>query len=149
MKRLLTRLTKSQIPRFLIKATRSVAFIRNLGLVFLLFFLTAFVQPMLANAIASQHTSPITQSETPNTLFNRGKSFYQLGQWQEAIQVWEQAVKIYEQQNNSLDLAITLSNLSLAHQKLGQWQEADRKITQSLQISRSLEVNPASQRAIA
>jgi CHAT domain-containing protein len=151
MKRLLTRFTKAQITRFLIKATQSAAFIRNLGLVFLLFFLTAFVQPMLATTITSQQSSQIVQanSEQPNTLFNRGKSFYQLGQWQDAIKVWEQATKIYQQQNNSLDLAITLSNLSLAHQKLGQWQQADRTITQSLQISRSLEVNPASQRAIA
>ncbi|WP_201324008.1 CHAT domain-containing protein [Pseudanabaena sp. lw0831] len=105
----------------------------------------------MASTITSQLSSQAVQanSEQPNTLFNRGKSFYQLGQWQEAIKVWEQAIKIYQQQNNSLDLAITLSNLSLAHQKLGQWQEADRTITQSLQISRSLEVNTASQRAIA
>ncbi|GBO55830.1 hypothetical protein APA_3980 [Pseudanabaena sp. lw0831] len=151
MKRLLQSFAKARITRFLIKTKRRVAFIKNLGLVFLLFFLTTLVQPILASTITSQLSSQAVQanSEQPNTLFNRGKSFYQLGQWQEAIKVWEQAIKIYQQQNNSLDLAITLSNLSLAHQKLGQWQEADRTITQSLQISRSLEVNTASQRAIA
>jgi tetratricopeptide (TPR) repeat protein len=135
----------------LIKVALRVAFIKNLGLFLLLFFLTVLIQPMLAVAITSPHSSQIVQvnSEQPNTLFNRGKSFYQLGQWLEAIQAWEQAVKLYQQQNNSLDLAITFSNLSLAHQKLGQWQEADRTIAQSLQIARSLEVNPASQRAIA
>lgn len=42
-----------------------------------------------------------------------------------------------------------MSNLSLAHQKLGQWREADRTIAQSLQIARTLEVNAASQSAIA
>jgi len=106
---------------------------------------------MLAFTIESQQLAPIVQSNSKksNTLFDRGKSFYQLRQWQEAIQVWEQATKLYQQQNNLLDLAITLSNLSLAHQKLGQWQEADRTITQSLQIARSLEVNAASQSAIA
>jgi len=137
--------------RFLIKVKHHLAFIKNLSLTFLLFFLTVFIQPMLAVAITSPHGSQTVQanSEQPNTLFNRGKSLYQLGQWQEAIQVWEQATKLYQQQNNSLDLAITFSNLSLAHQKLGQWQESERVIAQSLQIARSLEVNPASQRAIA
>jgi CHAT domain-containing protein/predicted negative regulator of RcsB-dependent stress response len=151
MKRLLPSFTKSRITKFLIKVALRVAFIKNLGLFLLLFFLTVLIQPMLAVAITSPHSSQIVQvsSEQPNTLFNRGKSFYQLGQWQEAIQAWEQATKFYQQQNNSLDLAITFSNLSLAHQKLGQWQEADRTIAQSLQIARSLEVNPASQRAIA
>ncbi len=151
MKRLLPRFTKKQITRFLIKAKLRSAYIKNLGLVFLLFFLTALVQPSLATSITSQQVSQIVQANSgqPNTLFSRGKSFYQLGQWQEAIKVWEQAVKIYQQQNNSLDLSITLSNLSLTHQKLGQWQEADLVITQSIQISRSLAVNPASQRAIA
>ncbi len=151
MKRLLQVFAKTPIIRFLIKATRSAASIKNLGLFFLLFFLTALVQPILATSITSQQSSQPVQAdvEPTNTLFNRGKSFYQLGQWQEAIQAWEQATKLYQQQNNSLDLAITLSNLALAHQKSGQWQAADRTIAQSLQISRSLEVNPASQRAIA
>ncbi|MFM7601245.1 MAG: CHAT domain-containing protein [Pseudanabaena sp.] len=152
MKRLLPRIAKFlRITRFLIKVKHHLAFIKNLSLTFLLFFLTVFIQPMLAVAITSPHGSQTVQanSEQPNTLFNRGKSLYQLGQWQEAIQVWEQATKLYQQQNNSLDLAITFSNLSLAHQKLGQWQEAERVIAQSLQIARSLEVNPASQRAIA
>ena len=151
MKQLLQGFAKTPIIRFLIKATRSAASIKNLGLFFLLFFVTALVQPILATSITQQQSSqPIrADAEPPNTVFNRGKSFYQLGQWQEAIQAWEQATKLYQQQNNSLDLAITLSNLSLAHQKLGQWQAADRTIAQSLQISRSLEINPASQRAIA
>ncbi|WP_176453075.1 CHAT domain-containing protein [Pseudanabaena sp. SR411] len=151
MKRLSQSFTKTRITRFLIKIRLRIAFIKNLGLVFLLFFLTVFIQPMLANTITSPKSSQIVQvnSEQPNTLFNRGKSFYQLGQWQEAIQAWEQAIKLYQQQNNSLDLAITFSNLSLAHQKLGQWQEAESTIAQSLQIARSLEVNPASQSAIA
>jgi len=151
MKRSLQGFAKTGITRFLIETTLRVASIKNLSLVFLLFFLTAFVQPIFATTNTPQQISqPVqTNSESPNTVFNRGKSFYQLGQWQEAIQAWEQATKLYQQQNNSLDLAITLSNLSLAHQKLGQWQAADRTIAQSLQISRSLEINPASQRAIA
>ncbi|PZV12239.1 MAG: hypothetical protein DCF20_17810 [Pseudanabaena sp.] len=151
MKRLFQSPSKIRITKFLTKAKQSLAFIGNSGLVFLLFFLTALAQPMLASTMTTWQSSQAVQtnSEQPNTLFNRGKSFYQLGQWQDAIQVWEQAVKIYQQQNNSLDLAITLSNLSLAHQKLGQWQEADRTISQSLKIARSLESNAAGQRAIA
>jgi CHAT domain-containing protein/predicted negative regulator of RcsB-dependent stress response len=151
MKRLLPWFTTKRITQFLIQAMRNLVVIKNLGLIFLLFCLTALMQPMLASAIAPQQISPSSQSnpEQPNALSSRGRSFYQLGQWQEAIQVWEQAVKLYQQQNNSLDLAITCSNLSLAHQKLGQWQQAEIVIAQSLQIARSLEVNPASQRAIA
>ncbi len=117
----------------------------------LLFFFAALIQPMLAFTIDSQQIAPIAQSnpKKSNTLFDHGKSFYQLRQWREAIQVWEQATKLYQQQNNLLDLAITLSNLSLAHQKLGQWQEAQHTITQSLQMARTLEVNAVSQSAIA
>lgn len=59
-----------------------------------LFFFAALIQPMLAltinsQPIDSQQIVPIVQSNSKksNTLFDRGKSFYQLGQWQETIQV--------------------------------------------------------------
>ncbi|WP_425218256.1 CHAT domain-containing protein [Tumidithrix helvetica] len=114
----------------------------------------AFVQPLIAYSVTqtppinSNRINPI-ETESSANLLEQGKALYQAGQFDEAIRIWQQATQIYQQQGNLLDLAATLSNLSLAYQKTGQWQEATASVTKSLQLARSLESNTASQGAIA
>jgi CHAT domain-containing protein len=50
------------------------------------------------------------------------------------VQVLQQSVQQYRTQGDTLRLAATLSNLSLAYQQLGAWSEAKQAIAQSLNI---------------
>ncbi|MEE3717110.1 CHAT domain-containing protein [Tumidithrix elongata RA019] len=114
----------------------------------------AFLQPLIAYSVTQPTTinpARVTPIKTENSanLLEQGKALYQAGQFDEAIRVWQQATQIYQQQGKLLDLASTLSNLSLAYQKTGQWQEATAAVTKSLQLARSLESTTASLGAIA
>ncbi|AFY48207.1 hypothetical protein Nos7524_2365 [Nostoc sp. PCC 7524] len=67
-------------------------------------------------------------------LIEQGKSLYDAGRFAEAVQVLQQATQAYKQQGESLKLAATLSNLSLAYQQLGDWQAAEAAIKTSLEL---------------
>lgn len=64
----------------------------------------------------------------------QGKVLYDAGRYAEAVQVLQQSVQQYRTQGDTLRLAATLSNLSLAYQQLGAWTEAKQAIAQSLNI---------------
>ncbi|KAB8315790.1 CHAT domain-containing protein [Tolypothrix campylonemoides VB511288] len=64
----------------------------------------------------------------------QGKVLYDAGRYAEAVQVLQQSVQQYRMQGDTLRLAATLSNLSLAYQQLGAWAEAKQAIAQSLNI---------------
>ncbi|BAZ21802.1 hypothetical protein NIES4073_26800 [Kalymmatonema gypsitolerans NIES-4073] len=64
----------------------------------------------------------------------QGKVLYDAGRYTEAVQVLQQSVQQYRTQGDTLRLAATLSNLSLAYQQLGAWSEAKQAIAQSLNI---------------
>jgi CHAT domain-containing protein/uncharacterized protein HemY len=106
---------------------------------FLLALLSAFlcliISPNLAtvppvNGVENR-TSNIAQSEN---LVQQGKTFYEAGQFAQAIKVWHRAVDALKADKNELRLAMTLSNLSLAYQQLGQWEQAEDAIAQSLDL---------------
>lgn len=71
-------------------------------------------------------------ANTPAQLMEQGKTYYQAGQYTAAAEAWTQAVQAYEQQ--PLNQAIVLNQLSLAQQELGQWMQAKDSIRQSLEI---------------
>ena len=76
-------------------------------------------------------------SQTPQSmiqLVRQGKEFYNRGQYRQAIEKLEQAVGGFAQSGNTLNQAVTFSNLSLAYQELGEWQKAEKTINQSWQI---------------
>ncbi|BAY25377.1 hypothetical protein NIES2100_51830 [Calothrix sp. NIES-2100] len=92
--------------------------------------------PIIA-AVPGFNASPQTilnQIATPDSLFQQGKLLYNAGRFAEAVQILQQAVKVYQNQGDTLGLAATLGNLSLAYQQLGKWNQAQQAITDSLNL---------------
>ena len=98
------------------------------GYKILIFFLIGFLLTLQILPVLSQTPQPMIQ------LVRQGKDFYDKGQYKQAIEKLEQAVNGFAKSGNTLNQAVTLSNLSLAYQELGQWQEAEKTINQSWQI---------------
>ncbi|MEH2421862.1 MAG: CHAT domain-containing protein [Nostoc sp.] len=101
--------------------------------------------PVLAKAPGSINSSsqlPINNltslavATDPASLLQQGKVLYNAGSFAEAVKVLQQAVQVYKQRGESLRLAATLSNLSLAYQQLGEWILAQQAITESLNLLR-------------
>lgn len=67
-------------------------------------------------------------------LLEQGRSFYQAGQFNQAIALWQQALKPLQNQGDSLQVALTYSYLSNAYQELGEWEAAESAIAQSLNL---------------
>ncbi|MEM6754387.1 MAG: tetratricopeptide repeat protein, partial [Cyanobacteria bacterium P01_C01_bin.38] len=99
--------------------------VKRVGVVlFLISFLVTFeIFPVL-----SQTPLPVVQ------IVREGKSYYDEGQYRQAIEKLQQAVNSFRQSEDTLNQAVTLSNLSLAYQELGELQQAETTINQSLQI---------------
>jgi CHAT domain-containing protein len=122
-----------------------------IALITLFLFLVTY--PILAtvppiNSVQNQ-TSNIAQSEN---LVQQGKTFYDAGQFAQAIKVLQQAADGFKAQGDELRLAMTLSNLSLAYQQLGQWEQAEDAIAQSLnllQTEPNLDISPEKKQILA
>ncbi|WP_228061811.1 CHAT domain-containing protein [[Phormidium] sp. LEGE 05292] len=67
-------------------------------------------------------------------LIQQAVSYYQNGQFVQAIALWQQAATIYQNRGDDLDRALILSYVSLAYQQLGEWSEAKNAIAQSLNL---------------
>ncbi|MDZ8264433.1 CHAT domain-containing protein [Nostoc sp. ChiQUE01b] len=76
-----------------------------------------------------------------DSLLEQSKVLYSTGNFAKAVEVLQQAVQIYKQQGESLKLAATLSNLSLAYQQLGAWSQAQQAITESLNLLKGQDKN--------
>lgn len=79
------------------------------------------------------------QSENGGNLIESGKKLYDLGQYSQAVKVLQQAANRYERNNQKLQQAATLINISLAYQQLGLWQQADGAINKSLDILKNFD----------
>lgn len=88
-------------------------------------------QPSIANNPAKAATEI---SHSPTALVQKGKQYYQSGQYASAIATWHIASDIYAKQGDRLNHAIVLQNLALAHQQLGQWKDSNQAIAISLEI---------------
>jgi tetratricopeptide (TPR) repeat protein len=67
-------------------------------------------------------------------LVQNGRNAYDNEQYQQAVKYFQDAQQQFNHQENKLNQAIILSNLSLAYQKLGKWEEAEKTIQDSLQL---------------
>jgi CHAT domain-containing protein len=103
---------------------RSSAFKKHI----LIFFLIAFLVTFEISPVLSQTPLPVAQ------IVKQGKEYYDKAQYTQAIDKLKQALNHFTISGNTLNQAVTLSNLSLAYQQLGEWQEAETTINQSLQI---------------
>jgi len=87
--------------------------------------------------------TPAVYSAVPNeqkaiastqNLVQQGKSFYDAGQFAQAVKVLQQATSVFKANGNELEQAMALSNLSLAYQQLGQWTQAESAIASSVRL---------------
>lgn len=88
-------------------------------------------------AAAPIDSTPSVEVDTVQ-LVQGGLTFYQAGQFAQAIALWQQAATLYQNQADELNQALILSYLSLAHQQLGDWSQATREIAQSLNLIENL-----------
>lgn len=121
----------------------TLAYFLRLPLYFLIGLLCILGSPVLAKVpgtINSSSQLPInsitslTVTSDPASLLQQGKVLYDSGKFAKAVEVLQEAVQTYRQQGESLRLAATLSNLSLAYQQLGAWNQAQQAITESLNL---------------
>jgi CHAT domain-containing protein len=95
-------------------------------------FLTVGIPPALSQLPA---TNLIFQNlANPQSLVQQGESHYQAGQFPQAVDNFQQAANAFAAQQDELNQAKTLANLSLAYQQLAEWDKAEKAITQSLNL---------------
>ncbi|MEQ9669587.1 CHAT domain-containing protein [Coleofasciculus sp. G2-EDA-02] len=111
-----------------------------------LFLVTTTAEDFLAiaqtdNILSLENTTNRLNSQLPNvtptnptTPLEQGITAFEAGRFADAAQLWRQAAQEYEQKRDRLNLALSLSYLSLAYQNLGQVQDAERAINQSLDL---------------
>jgi CHAT domain-containing protein len=84
---------------------------------------------------SAQVINPSIQAALNNPqLVQQGRNLYEAGQFSLAVEFWQQAAKAYQAENDLLNRAMVLSNLSLAYQQLGQWNQASQAIAESLNL---------------
>ncbi|MGJ3251887.1 MAG: CHAT domain-containing protein [Elainellaceae cyanobacterium] len=91
----------------------------------------------------------LTQSQfspSADNLLQQGIQEYDAGQFVHAIAFWQESLALFTNQNDLLNQALILSNLSLAYQRLGHWDDAEKAITQGLNI---LQQQPSSNTLVA
>ncbi|MDX2231386.1 MAG: CHAT domain-containing protein [Leptolyngbyaceae cyanobacterium bins.349] len=87
-----------------------------------------------ATPTSSRLDAPLAQIQPERD----GKALYDAGRFQEAAIVLEQTVQRLRTQNDPLQLAATLANLSLTYQQLGQFDPATAAIAASLKVLATL-----------
>ncbi|MEA5626930.1 CHAT domain-containing protein [Nostoc sp. UHCC 0251] len=119
-------------------------------LYFLIALLCILGSPVLAKVpdsinsssqVAINSLTSLAVTADPASLLKQGKILYNSGNFAKAVEVLQQAIHTYEQQGESLKLATTLSNLSLAYQQLGAWNQAQDAITESLNLLKGQDDN--------
>ncbi len=70
-------------------------------------------------------------------LIQKGKQYYQNGQFAEAVQVWENALQKYQEQRAKINQIQTLNYLALGYKDLGKQAKAQSMVTMSLDLLQS------------
>ncbi|MEA5573019.1 CHAT domain-containing protein [Calothrix sp. UHCC 0171] len=103
-------------------------FIRFILIVILFAFTTSQVFAQTLPRRSNQVTSDI------QSLVNQGREAYNLGRYQEAVNLLEQGFKLTANNYDKPTQSVILSNLSLAYQQLGDWETAQKQIAASLKL---------------
>lgn len=132
------------------RSKSKIFYLISLSLQFLMALLCVLGSPVLAKIPSSINSLSQLQINSLTSLAvvadaallqQQGKALYNAGNFAKAVEVLQQAVQVYKQQGESLTLAATLSNLSLAYQQLGAWSQAQQAITESLNLLQSPDKN--------
>ncbi|MGF1492630.1 MAG: CHAT domain-containing protein [Microcoleaceae cyanobacterium] len=130
------------LKRFLLTQVRKGFWRSPLLICTLSFILCLIFSPIIAqgasrlDAVAST-PSEVTQASDQNPV-ERAKSLYTQQRYREAIQAWQEAIDRFAQQNDRLNQAISLSNLSLVYQQTQEWDNATQAVTNSLALLQQL-----------
>ena len=100
--------------------------VKSLFLALLLFCFSLTIPLVSAEVAISQATGM--------ELAGKARSLYTSKDYQGAVAVWQKAAKTFAQQEDPLNQAMALSNLSLTYQQLGKWQPGKESIKSSLAI---------------
>jgi CHAT domain-containing protein/DNA-directed RNA polymerase subunit F len=84
---------------------------------------------------------PVLQSQAAIALLQKGRQYYDAGQFAQATTTLQQVAKLAQAAGDTLQQAQALSFTSLAQQKLGQWPEAESAINTSLSLLQDLPPN--------
>ncbi|RMF26647.1 MAG: tetratricopeptide repeat protein, partial [Cyanobacteria bacterium J083] len=76
----------------------------------------------------------IAQITTGIEAAKEGANYYQLQDYQKAVEYWQEAADKFSQAGDKTNQVIALSNLSLTYQKISEWDEAKTTIDKSLEI---------------
>ena len=105
-------------------------------LIAFLFLISMTITPVIAKVSSQQNAFELT---------TQAAKFYQSRNWQEAANFWQEAADIFASQEDKLNQAMALSNLSLTYQQLGKWQEAKIAIEESISILKTQPPNDKKQ----
>ncbi len=97
--------------------------------------------PILKSTSAAIADSPhvIKSQDKTQALVEQGKRLYEAGEFSHAADVLQKASTVFEANGDSLQAAMTLSNLSLAYQQLSLWNLAEDALSQSLNLLQGLQ----------
>ena len=70
--------------------------------------------------------------------FRANATLYEAGIFSDAVTAWKKAFRAYQQQQDKVNQALALNNLSLTYQESGQWKDAEVVISKALDIVRSV-----------
>lgn len=84
----------------------------------------------------------------PASLEQQAQSFYETGQFLEALRIWQQLLQNYQTQDDQLNQARIFNNLALAYQQLGDWTQANAAIEQSLKLQKKAKGSSQEKRTI-
>ncbi|MDJ0687198.1 MAG: CHAT domain-containing protein [Xenococcaceae cyanobacterium MO_188.B32] len=93
----------------------------------LLLFCFSLAIPLVRAEIAISQASGME-------LAKEARSLYTSKDYQSAVRVWQNAATIFARQEDPLNQAMALSNLSLTYQQLGEWQQSKESIESSLAV---------------
>ncbi len=107
------------------------------------------------NEIADSHPRPNEEQSSASAsiqlaqgLDDQGRSLYESGQYDSAVQVLQQSIEAYAAQGDTLRQSVALSNLSLTYQQLGALPEAEDAIATSLSLLNALPIDSAGQQSV-
>ena len=84
--------------------------------------------------LATTYEQTVVTAKSAEKLEEKGKYFYSISQFAQALELWHQAELIYIDSEDSLSQARILSNQALAYSQLNNWEQSAAKITASLQL---------------
>jgi len=97
------------------------------------------ISPVSATGIRQPEPQPAaiettTANSSPEAWVKQGRTFYETGQYVNAVELLKKAAQAYQTQGDTLKQATVLSNLALAYDQLSLWSEANDAISQSLTL---------------